>query len=536
MNKLFAIPVVAAVFIAALLLSGTWTLPGEIGVPERYILEPQFGFYECEFDQHLETYSISLIDRGTFYEGDIYCPANGRNCRLGARVCCDGILCGSTYNYVDLTKRYTSGILGESRSVRVTFSGSGDCANVFYPEGGGSFITGEGLQIYNTKGGFGATIRTYGMLTYDAYRLVQEPHNGGKYVINPVSCTLPLTRVKQVQDQIVPEICVDGCESWGKINRPTGENTLDFGEIWNYLGGYNLAPIEMGVTDPNTGEFVYCEPSGSQGILKSFITFETEAGTTYYVPDTMIRYVGCCPGQTYLGQVCDSSTLEWRQTNEYNCDIFGTISGCPGAGNWVVDPSDPARQRIMRATGCDSNNGCIMTRMTVECTSDTQCPTGESCINWECVDVNPPPWRPTCGNGICEAGENDPLTEHYCPADCNLLPECGDGVCNVGENQGNCPSDCGVALDFNMIWILIFAVLLGAVGYGAGGKTGTVIGAIMGGLIGYAIYWFLSLPWWAQLLFGIFGVAGAGLLTYVLLFGGGAIALLAVYAAWRSGK
>lgn len=62
------------------------------------------------------------------------------------------------------------------------------------------------------------------------------------------------------------------------------------------------------------------------------------------------------------------------------------------------------------------------------------------------------------------------------------------------------------------------------------GKIGAAIGGILGALLGYAIYWWTSLPWWQQLLIGIGGVAGAGILMWILLAGGGLIALAVAYS------
>ena len=79
--------------------------------------------------------------------------------------------------------------------------------------------------------------------------------------------------------------------------------------------------------------------------------------------------------------------------------------------------------------------------------------------------INPP----VCGNGVCEASEN----ENNCSADCAAVsthaeckelkcvqieglgtndcnadadcltgPVCGNGICETGEDNNNCPSDC----------------------------------------------------------------------------------------------
>ena len=45
-----------------------------------------------------------------------------------------------------------------------------------------------------------------------------------------------------------------------------------------------------------------------------------------------------------------------------------------------------------------------------------------------------------CGDGVCEASENDTS----CPADCEIS-YCGDGACGAGETPQNCSLDCGPA-------------------------------------------------------------------------------------------
>ncbi len=52
--------------------------------------------------------------------------------------------------------------------------------------------------------------------------------------------------------------------------------------------------------------------------------------------------------------------------------------------------------------------------------------------------VAPPPPPPSCGNAICNAGE-DNLS---CPADCPAPVTCGNAACDAGETHGSCPADC----------------------------------------------------------------------------------------------
>ncbi|MCH7995500.1 MAG: hypothetical protein IIB57_13795, partial [Planctomycetes bacterium] len=60
---------------------------------------------------------------------------------------------------------------------------------------------------------------------------------------------------------------------------------------------------------------------------------------------------------------------------------------------------------------------------------DEVCECGENSGNC-CADCA------SCGDGVCECGE----TCNSCLTDCP--PTCGDGVCECGENCSNCPLDC----------------------------------------------------------------------------------------------
>jgi len=61
------------------------------------------------------------------------------------------------------------------------------------------------------------------------------------------------------------------------------------------------------------------------------------------------------------------------------------------------------------------------------------CESGEDCQN---CTIDCGKCTPTCGNGFCEKEENSA----NCPIDC--APTCGNGKCDQGENCQNCQIDC----------------------------------------------------------------------------------------------
>jgi len=83
--------------------------------------------------------------------------------------------------------------------------------------------------------------------------------------------------------------------------------------------------------------------------------------------------------------------------------------------------------------GCYNSTHGYMTRTCSPPNCDSQI---KFYLNSSC-GVTPP----TCGNGVCDTGE-DALN---CPQDCPGY--CGDGICNpYWENMGNCPEDCAPPL------------------------------------------------------------------------------------------
>lgn len=87
---------------------------------------------------------------------------------------------------------------------------------------------------------------------------------------------------------------------------------------------------------------------------------------------------------------------------------------------------------------CEAGENC--SNCSIDCSAtcgngvcESSC--GENSLNCS-IDCGP-----TCGNGVCESGE----TCSNCPIDCGSCgPTCGNGICETGETCSNCSIDCGV--------------------------------------------------------------------------------------------
>ena len=105
----------------------------------------------------------------------------------------------------------------------------------------------------------------------------------------------------------------------------------------------------------------------------------------------------CDPGEeAYCPQDCDGGEICFQ------CEL--------GAVNCSDDAS------IRRS--CTNEGGCFVW-------TDEYCPDDTYCMNGECIPI------PSCGDGICDPGENAIV----CPVDCNTLDENALGVCS-SDNKG----------------------------------------------------------------------------------------------------
>lgn len=74
---------------------------------------------------------------------------------------------------------------------------------------------------------------------------------------------------------------------------------------------------------------------------------------------------------------------------------------------------------------------------------DEECDDGNLVNGDGCDDACEAEAALTCGDGICSASVSETCTT--CPADCGVCPPvCGDGTCEAPEDETSCPADCAV--------------------------------------------------------------------------------------------
>lgn len=429
-------------------------------VQPDFVINPKFGYYSCEpeiANRFIRSDIPSVFHEGvwwlnqpSWHDVRLECPGNTANCKLGFKLDCSGATCGGINAVIEYKIYNVYG--NEVDSVTdYWFDNFGDVTYLISPDGDDLFLPGESVYIKSITGTLFATFTLYGAMDYIPYVLWQIDWNGYPQIINTDGCDI-IHKVRSLNDLINPEICRFGCELFSEVTGQSGEDRVPFDDKRPYLGGYDLGPVENLVTDID-GEQVYC----SSKTLFNVDTIQTERWT-YLIPNEPKRNVICCPGERTDGKICtDRFIFESIEIVGDSCDIFRTVSSCSGAGRYIADITDPARQTIRKATGCDENNICIYQTQTVGCTSNAQCtdPTKPICAigtTWTCVAQIAPPFVPTCGNNVCEAGE-----QTTCTQDCKDLPFCGDGICQSGETVANCPQDCAEAPPID--WMLIIIVL-----------------------------------------------------------------------------
>lgn len=413
------------------------SLTGYVSGQPTIILTPQYGFFNCQPTSQtiVRNLPASFVNDGygsEHYDLTVSVPGSAKQAQLGFHVNCNVNVfgqgsCPITATYVKInangqpstTQTWISNQLvpntatGQDFIIPVTFN-TGEKAQIKVSE----FL---GLVIDPTL----APVQGYAQ--YTPYQLVQQDATTrNTFVVNANGCTIPgyvapLPIPSTTNDVVQP--CVSGCTpSSGAPNglqtTATFGSAVPFDQYSTYLGGFNLAPAEQAQTV--NGQPGLCVGTGNGVAVQGMDTITTSSGS-YYVPNPskVLATGDCCPYMTAAGKTCVNNKWVLNSGGANQCDMFGTVNACQGAGNWVTDYTDNSGQKQIKATGCDSSNNCIFTSRIVQCTSNQQCSAGNVCNTqtYQCVSSGTAPVvLPTCGNNICEATLGE--TAATCQADC----------------------------------------------------------------------------------------------------------------------
>lgn len=140
-----------------------------------------------------------------------------------------------------------------------------------------------------------------------------------------------------------------------------------------------------------------------------------------------------CQGYSLIGNFADGACGSYSASIEA-CSI---VCGRPDAGTLVSSSCSGSN-----LVGTYNDGNCSTYTQVIEYSSaqcavcgNGVCEAGEN--NANCAMDCPPVI--VCGNGVCEAGESNA----NCPADCVPSAVCGNSYCEAGESKASCPGDCG---------------------------------------------------------------------------------------------
>jgi cysteine-rich repeat protein len=164
---------------------------------------------------------------------------------------------------------------------------------------------------------------------------------------------------------------------------------------------------------------------GAADLIDDINLFTSPAGCTvdYYCGDGLINAEFCDDGNMVSGDGCSSSCrieTEWECNGEPSiCELI--------CGNGVCDPGEQVS--CIADCGCDETSDCDETQF---CSSSGICLdkrlAGETCSAGEIDNIR----SNMCIDNLCLNNMDD----WFCS------DTCGDGICNIGENKVNCRSDC----------------------------------------------------------------------------------------------
>jgi hypothetical protein len=510
MGNLTVFAVVVILLVVGTYAAGLWTLPGVIPSGCR-IMKPVWGYYACEIDPTPVSWENQIFSTATAPEHYIYActnqdvAVNGMQTPTGTYVSCISNLFYTSSVTAQANCQICQGLVCESQVVKQ----------------GQSLLLDFGDRVDCTLHGPLLGSFEYRFIAqYKQKQLVYHDWFGFESETKGVGCDLR---------SVLPP------SEWDKL--PQGSKvSMDIGERQNFVVGWtDVASIGNYFTHPTYGDVV-CTPQHSLYTLNAFNVIDEagesgiyydQAGNCYLVPsENPVGIVECCPGETLVGYTCNTEG-KWVPISQGECCIgeLCTAIHCPGSGAEYCDISEHKVHRYI----CRSSDGmCIdeLNQYAACCPPDIGCAGDEYCDaeTYDCKKKEP--GLIPCPFGCC--------TADYVDLNVYQAKDCASGLTCCPDKQ--CKADCGVGppagAGYEWVWIIILATLGLLIGYSKG-AIGAGIGGIVGGIFGYLVYYFLTLPVWMQFLIGIAGVAGAGLITYALLFGGGLITIIVAYSVLR---
>ena len=118
--------------------------------------------------------------------------------------------------------------------------------------------------------------------------------------------------------------------------------------------------------------------------------------------------VAICTGACILPCKCLNSVCVLASCGNGTCDLGETEANCP--------------QDCNKSGAVCGNGFCEEGETASSCPQDCQ------------------PHKPICGDKFCERSMGE--DERTCPQDCVIMPSCGNSMCEEGENVDTCPQDC----------------------------------------------------------------------------------------------
>jgi hypothetical protein len=506
----YAIAIIA-VLAVAFAATGGWQQMGLIDTGCR-IMKPVWGFYKCE----VASVPVDYVTE------NVYVNALSTEYR---RYDC---------NNLDIARNAIQ-VGGQYRSCAIS---------VTNPAGGGNWdymICMHECTPYMKAGpNYGGTTETVGL---DFGEYIKIRYNG------PLFGSLTYPTVGQYkQKQLVyhdwygyeSETQGIGCDiravlpytEWLKLPKDS-LLSLNIDQRQNFVVGWiDLPVVGNFYTHPLHGD-VICTPNHVLYKVKPYTVanaageagiYEDNAGNCYLIPETnpVESNVDCCPGEVIGGYTCNNAN-ELVGVVEGECCRGGICTAlyCPGGGSEFCDLSS---HTVSKFECRESDGACVDTlnKYAECCPPDIGCGGNQFCDaeTYTCKDK--PIGLIPCPRECCTADTID-LTyyqEHLCAGGLECCP------------GGYCAESCDGIPEQDLTWLLIpvLAALLGIVGYYASGVPGAIILGILGGVIGYLVYWVSQLAWWAQILLAL-GLGGLGVLGIYLFAGTISAIIIAIVLA-----